>query len=191
MFSLFKCYHYLITFFIILINFELLWFQALKSDLVPQNQILFLSFLYVNENRTVPATSIQKVEFLLPSLLLALHVYLPESSNLAWRILRMLLLLISKSSLVQSISGVGTPPREHSNSSGELYVTNWSLSSGLISGGPGHRINKHNSKRWKNEKRKQSKTKKRKREEQLKETNVSQHLPVTYEKLIEFSLHCF
>ena len=83
MFSLFKCYHYLITFFIILINFELLWFQALKSDLVPQNQILFLSFLYVNENRTVPVTSIQKVEFLLPSLLLALHVYLPESSNLA------------------------------------------------------------------------------------------------------------
>ena len=188
MFSLFKCYHYLITFFIILINFELLWFQALKSDLVPENQILFLSFLYVNENRTVPATSIQKVEFLLPSLLLALHVYLPESSNLAWRILRMLLLLIFNSSLVQSISGVGKPPREHSNSSGELYVTNWSLSSGLISGGPGHRINKHNAKRWKNEKTKQ---KKRKREEQLKETNVSQHLPVTYEKLIELSLHCF
>ena len=40
-------------------------------------------------------------------------------------------------------------------------------------------------------KQNKAKQKKRKREEQLKETNVSQHLPVTYEKLIEFSLHCF
>ena len=44
-------------------------------------------------------------------------------------------------SLVQSISGAGKPPKEHLNWSGDLYVTDWFLSSGLISGGPGHRKN--------------------------------------------------
>ena len=66
--------------------------------------------------RTVPpATSIQKVEFLLPSLFLALQVYGPESFNLAWRIVRMLLLPRLTPSLVQSISGVGKPLREQIN----------------------------------------------------------------------------
>ena len=100
--------------------------------------------------RTVPpATSIQKVEFLLPSPFLALQVYWPESSNLAWRIVRMLLLLIFNPSLVQSILGEGKLLTEQWNWSDELYVTDWFLSSGLISGGPGYRINKQNSKKGK------------------------------------------
>ena len=59
------------------------------------------------------------------------------------------------------------------NWSDELYVTDWFLSSGLIPGGPGHRINKKNSKKakvWEKNIRKW--------EEQQKETKVSQHLPV-------------
>ena len=125
--------------------------------------------------KTVPsATSIQKVKSLLPSLFSALHVYLPESSNRAWRIVRVLLLVRFTPSLVQSISGVGKPLNEHLNWSDELYVTDWFLSSGLIPGGPGHRINKKNSKKAK-VRRKDI----RKWEEQHKETKVSQHLPVT------------
>ena len=93
-----------------------------------------------------PSTSIQKVNFLLPLLLFALHVYWPESSSLAWRMLRVLLLPRCIPFLVQSISGIGKLRREQSNRSDELYLTDWFLSSGLISGGPGHGTNKH---KWK------------------------------------------
>ena len=132
----------------------------------------FSSF-YMQMKTVPPATSIQKVEFLLPSIFSALHVYLPESSNRAWRIVRVLLLVRFTPSLVQSISGVGKPLNEHLNWGDELYVTDWFLCSGLIPGGPGHRINKKNSKKakvWEKNIRKW--------EEQQKETKVSQHLPV-------------
>ena len=100
--------------------------------------------------RTVPpATSIQKVEFFLPSLLLALQVYWPESSSLAWRIVRVLLLPRFTPSLVQSILGEGKLLTEHLRWSDELYVTDWFLSSGLISGGPEYIINKQNLKKGK------------------------------------------
>ena len=71
-------------------------------------------------------------------------------------------------SSVQSISGVRKPPREQMNWGGELYVTDWFLSSGLISGGPGHRINKHNSKKVKLWQKKNYKW-----EENLRETDWS------------------
>ena len=62
-----------------------------------------------------PATAIQKVEVLLPAIFSALHVYLPESSNRARRIVKVLLLVRFTPSLVQSISGVGKPLNEHLN----------------------------------------------------------------------------
>ena len=147
-------------FYIIFNQFWTLWFQVLKSDLVPENRFFFSSNLrfklvrdfssfYMQMKTVPPATSIQKVEFLLPSIFSALHVYLPESSNRAWRMVRVLLLVRFTPSLVQSISGVGKPLNEHLNWSDELYVTDWFLSSGLIPGGPGHRINKKNSKKAK------------------------------------------
>ena len=106
-----------------------------------------------------PSTSIQKVNFLLPLLLFALHVYWPESSSLAWRMLRVLLLPRCIPFLVQSISGVGKLRREQSNRSDELYLTDWFLSSGLISGGPGHGTNKHKWKKVKEITRKNEKGK--------------------------------
>ena len=69
----------------------------------------------------------------------------------------MLLLPRFTPSLVQSISGVGKPLIEQMKWSDELYVTDWFLSSVLISGGPGHRIQKYNSKKvkvWKKKKKK-------------------------------------
>ena len=68
-------------------------------------------------------------------------------------------------SLVQSISGVGKPPKEHLNWSGDLYVTDWFLSSGLISGGPGHRIQKYKSKTVSGMKKKKKEKNLRKLEE--------------------------
>ena len=60
-------------------------------------------------------------------------------------------------SSVQSISGVGKPLRQQMNWSDELYITDWFLSSVLISGGPGHRIHKCNSKKVKVQKKKKKK----------------------------------
>ena len=74
--------------------------------------------------------------------------------------MRVLLLPRFSPSLVQSISGVGKPLREQLNWSDVLYVTDWFLSSVLISGGPGHRIQKYNSKKvkvWKKKKKKRQK----------------------------------
>ena len=106
--------------------------------------------------RTVPfITSIQKVDFLLPMGFVALHVYSPESSNLAWWIVRVFFSPRFIPSLVQSTSGVGKPLTEQLNWRGELYVTDWLMSWGLILGGPGHGINKHISKRWKMRKKEQ------------------------------------
>ena len=140
-----------------------MWFQALKSDSVPENRIFphltedwnWLStpalyiYIYIYMRTVPPATSIQKVEFFLPSLLLALQVYWPESSSLAWRIVRVLLLPRFTPSLVQSILGEGKLLTEHLRWSDELYVTDWFLSSGLISGGPEYIINKQNLKKGK------------------------------------------
>ena len=63
-------------------------------------------------------------------------------------------------SLVQSISGVGKPLRQQINWSDELYITDWFLSSVLISGGPGRRIHKYNSKKVKVQKKKEKKRQK-------------------------------
>ena len=123
-----------------------------------------------------PATAIQKVEVLLPAIFSALHVYLPESSNRARRIVKVLLLVRFTPSLVQSISGVGKPLKEHLNSSDELYVTDWFLISGFLPGGPGHRINKKNLKRakvWKKKKTSENERSNR------RNTTVGQNLPVT------------
>ena len=98
---------------------------------------------------------------------------LAYSRSLNVIIVRVLLLVRFTPSLVQSISGVGKPLNEHLNWSDELYVTDWFLSSGLIPGGPGHRINKKNSK-----KAKVCEKNIRKWEDQQMETKVSQHLPV-------------
>ena len=114
-----------------------------------------------------PSTSIQKVNLLLPLLLFALHVYWPESSSLAWRMLRVLLLPRCIPFLVQSISGVGKLRREQSNRSDELYLTDWFLSSGLISGGPGHGTNKQ---KWKKVK---EITRKKMKKERVTKTVVS------------------
>ena len=141
------------------------------------------SFSFIWMRTVPPFTLIQKVDFMLPSRFSALHVYSPESSNLAWRIMRVFFLPRYIPSLIQSTSGVGKPLREHLNLRGELYVTDWFLSSGLISGGPGQRIQKYNSKKVKVWKRKKEKKNVRKWEEQLKETKLSQRLLVKGESL--------
>ena len=121
----------------------------------------------------LPVTVIWKADSFLSSLLLALHLYWPASPKVTRLIVKMLLLLRLNPSLVQSISGVGKPLTEHLNWSDELYVTDWFLSSGLISGGPGHRINKKNFKKvevWKEQQKIRRATERK---------WVSQHLPVT------------
>ena len=112
------------------------------------------SFSFIWMRTVPPFTSIQKVDFLLPVGFLALHVYSPESSNLAWRIVRVFFLPILIPSLVQSTSGVGKPLKEQLNWRGKLYVTDWLMSQGLISGGPGRGIKKHSSKKVKKKKKK-------------------------------------
>ena len=107
------------------------------------------SFSFIWMRTVPPFTSIQKVDLMLPLWFLALHVYSPESSNLAWRIMRVLFLPRSISPLVQSTSGVGKPLREQFNWRDELYVIDRFLSSGLIPGRPEDGINKHNSKKMK------------------------------------------
>ena len=107
------------------------------------------SFSFIWMRTVPPFTSIQKVEMMLPMRFLALHVYSPESSNLAWRIMRVFFLPRSISPLVQSTSGVGKPLREQFNWRDELYVIDRFLSSGLIPGRPEDGINKHNSKKMK------------------------------------------
>ena len=107
------------------------------------------SFSFIWMRTVPPFTSIQKVDLMLPMRFLALHVYSPESSNLAWRIMRVLFLPRSISPLVQSTSGVGKPLRKQFNWRDELYVIDRFLSSGLIPGRPEDEINKHNSKKMK------------------------------------------
>ena len=159
-----------------------MWFQACRSDSENENGLYIWIFavmklnicFIINHNsfswwmRTVPPfTRIQKVDFLLPMGFLALHVYSPESSNLAWRIMRVFFLPRFIPSLVQSTSGVGKPLREQLNWRGELYVTDWLMSWGLISGGPGHGIKKHNSKEVKKGGKKEQKMKRVTRKEKV------------------------
>ena len=139
-----------IVFFLIFAVMKKNYFSVMKKNnrtfVSIMNQNSF-SFIWM---RTVPPfTSIQKVDLMLPMKFLALHVYSPESSNLAWRIMRVFFLPRSISPLVQSTSAVGTPLREQFNWRDESYVIDRFLSSGLILGRPGDGINKHNSKKMK------------------------------------------
>ena len=154
----------IIFFFFNFCSNEKKWWKLIFSNEKKKNRTLVTimnqnSFSFIWMRTVPPFTLIQKVDFMLPSRFSALHVYSPESSNLAWRIMRVFFLPRYIPSLVQSTSGVGKPLREHLNWRGELYVTDWFLSSGLISGGPGQRIQKYNSKKVKVWKRKKKKKK--------------------------------
>ena len=144
-----------IVFFLIFAVMKKNYFPVMKNNRTFVSIMNQNSFSFIWMRTVPPFTSIQKVDLMLPMRFLALHVYSPESSSLAWRIMRVFFLPRSISPLVQSISGVGKPLREQFNWRDELYVIDRFLSSGLIPGRPGDGMNKHNSKKMKIREKKQ------------------------------------